>query len=113
MPLTKAKLRDLRTFQKDLNGVRLTATRSISMGAEPPVKMGDDLTRRARSWLNLPALLRHGDVKAEPPVDWRMLQMPQPPLPDDPAKAEPEASETLADTTTKPIYSVKVQKKHR
>lgn len=68
----RATIKERRQMPGTLDGVTLTTVYAIPTPAGT-IAPGEDVTRIAATWPNLPMFLKRGYIKANPPVDWTRL----------------------------------------
>ena len=69
-----------RSFQPHLGGVVITSMQAIQMGAGRVIQPGEDVTEEARTWPNLPGMIKRGVVKCVPEVEANSILKGLPPV---------------------------------
>src|SRR3954464_461464 len=65
----------VRTYQKTLDGVKLTVIQTMNLGTDGRYMPGADVTEIGKHWVNLPSLIKCGYITADPPVDYTSLEI--------------------------------------
>jgi hypothetical protein len=69
-----------RSFQPHLGGVVITSMQAIPVGGGRVIQPGEEITEEAKTWPNLPGMIKRGVVKCTPEVEANSILKGVPPV---------------------------------